>query len=332
MIKTLFIVADKQKIKCSIWENGLKYALALKNSKVLDLETVTAHDESDCPPLSHYDLVIFNYQDNVWKNFDPQFIFSAPKSMAIISDMAYGAPWFIDTHWRRGFGQYSLENPPKNEDVFTFLGVPDPAFPSDDDRVCVLPRICERFVDKKHEINFEQPIFSTYGFPSIFKPLYPMVEMINQEFSQATFRIHMAKCDHQSSQFRDLAAENIYKCRKAAKPGIEIEFTEDWKPKSKMIEWLNESDANIIVPDPIRPSITRGAIPASIDDLVSAQRPIIVYNSLEMRHILQYVDPYPDYSIKQIMEQGSLPVEMAYLDWSAINFIEIFDNFIKERI
>lgn len=330
MIKTLFINADTENLQCSIYENGLKYSSALRDfSRVVELKFIDTHDGSNIPPYGDYDLILFNYQDNVMKNIPPGQIFRAHengrKSMAFISDMAYNAPWYIDTHWKT----FNIEP----YMVFDYLGVPDPSLEEDfDDRVCALPRVCRRFNATDRPVNLDNPVISTYGFPSVFKPIYPMVEYINKEFDKATFRLHMPTCSYQPQEFRDMAAKVLAKSKEVAKNGITVEYSEDWKTKGEIIQWLNESDLNIMIPDPSRPALTRGALPATIDDLVSAQRPIAINESIEMRHLLEYVKPYPDYSLKEIMENGNEQVKLAYEEWSAENFASVFDKFISERI
>lgn len=337
MIRTLFVNADSQKTQCSLYENGIKYSHALTYSSMIALTYCDAHDDKDLPNFEDFDLIIWNYQDNTMRNITPEVLFSASngkrKSMAIISDMAFNAPWFIDVHWQKtAIHPFTKQVNLSPEQVFDFMGVPDPTMEMDDERVCVLPRVCRRVDVPVRPVNMNNPIISTYGFPSIFKPIYPIVELLNAEFEEATFRIHMPTCSHQRPEFRQIAADADTESKKLAKNGIKIEYSEDWKTPDGIIHWLADSDLNILIADPKRPELTRGALPASIDNTISAQRPLAVHNSIEMRHVMEYVDPYPIKSFKEIMELGCAPTVKMYEDWSPKAFAAAFDQFIKERM
>jgi len=340
-LDVLYINGDASKPQCSVYEAGKNYFEALSLSSLCEIEYIDFNNtapkgysgpsimEVDLPDPSEYDLAIFNYASGPMSNIPLEYVKMAKKSMAITNDMYYESPWGFDCAMvSADTNGIRVQRPA--EKVFDFVGFPDPTYGTDDPTVCVLPRVCPRA--KVYPWNHNPPIISTYGFPSPEKQLHLVTQIINNEFDKAIWRMHFPVASHQGGDMPNWQYNVFKECESICKPGIKMEYSTEYFSRDDLIGWLAESDLNVFLHHPDRFYITKGALPASIDLAISAQRPIAFSDSMENRHVMAYQPPYPQWSFKETMYNGHLAVLEMYGAWSPANFAETFDNFIKDVI
>jgi hypothetical protein len=68
---------------------------------------------------------------------------------------------------------------------------------------------------------------------------------------------------------------------------------------------------------------------AVTDQAISAKRPILTTKNPTFRHLLKYIKPYPDISLKDAIQQNHKGVLDMNEDWSPINFCKKFESIIQ---
>jgi hypothetical protein len=325
--KILFITADRDFPHCSFHELGLDfYNHFLTLSKKFEFVLFDAGSISEPYPsmdINGFRAVIFNYANGILMGFYPKSFFDSitiPKIM--VNYEARDNPW---ANGRCHTGNL--------HDLFNFMIIPDNCMEihSETD-VLLLPRIVPRRGLKKRAVNTENPIFSSYGLPSPQKDITAQLEAINKEFTQGTYRLHFPPDSRGGHGQSYISIQNgIVHCRNIAKPGIRIEATENFKTDGEIYHWLEESDLNMFFYTPMRDIETLGTFPGSIDRAISVRRPLAVLRQQCTRYVNNYVPPYPEASLREIMA-AQTGVEAMYKEGNPSKNIDIMDTWIEERI
>lgn len=319
--RALFMSADKDFPHCSFHELGLLFNKFFSMSNLLDVTFFDAATSNPFPKedINSYDLAFFNYHFQVWRNYKKEFFDNIRIPKILINYETRYYPWESPTHLQ-GL---------RIKELFGYQIIPDFNIDKlDDDSVLLLPRVVDRADFKDRPINIDNPVISTYGLPHGDKDVVGSFIAIQEEFDTATFRIHFAADSRGTNAYMKLLYEE---CVKIKKPGINIEFSEDFKTTEALSKWLNESDLNIFFYHPHRDEATMGTFPGSIDDAITAQRPIAVRDMLCTRYITSYIEPYPRQSLKEIMINSLGGVKKMYKDGDPKNAMNLVDNWVKER-
>ena len=309
MIKASILNGNKDKPKCSMYQCGLAVRDALqKYSQVLDISYYEIGDDRDIhSSINSADVVMVNYHPaTIPINLD----FLVPKKMGIIWDMMK-EPW--------SFSGYK---------GFDFIGIPAPNMVSDDPKVAILNRIISErpFITKS--IDVENPTISTFGFPAEYKDMLAIVEAINKEFDTATFRIKYAMGDHTPGSYGSFPQKIFTECYNAAKPGIKVEFIQQYMEMNDLISWLEESDLNIFLYGPERDQDHEVRMPTSVDQAIASHRPLALSDSRCVDHILEWIPySYPNWTLRTLMCTAPL-VEKVADAWSPKAFAEQIDGFL----
>ena len=321
MKKVLFINADKDKSHCAVFQAGQIYGEALKLSKELDVEILEVGSASDpLPDPSAYDAVIFNYQHLTMEIIPPAYFSWCPVAIGFLYE-ARQVPHDSPMH----FGDL------KAGELFDILISPDPTLGSSK-KVWGVPRVIPRFPKMKDVLKNGPPWISTFGFPSPWKNLKGVVEMMNEEFEEATFRLNFASASHQDgTPLHERQLNAAKELQEIARPGINISVTQHYFNDSELNSWLSASDLNVFLSYEERGLQTGGALLASADAAIAARRPIMVSDNIEARHLSPYVCAK---TLKEAMNPNPLmvpPVQFLYDIWSPENFAGQIDKLVRER-
>lgn len=321
MKKTLFINADRSKPHCAVFQAGKIYADAMKLCKELDLTYVEVGDGDSAPDIEGYEVVIFNYQHVTSQIIPPAFFSYCPIAIGFLYE-ARQEPAASPLH----FGDLLAGQ------VFDVLISPDPTLQSTS-KVWGLPRVIKRH-QASNGVRYDSEVWvSTFGFPSPWKANDEVVRMMNDEFEDAVFRINIAPASHQEGTgLQDMTIQFANDLVMIAKPGIKIRFTQHYMEDEDLVSWLAQSDVNVFLSRPERGVETGGALLASADMAISAQRPLLVSNNIEARHLSLYACAK---TLREAMDPNPLmiaPVDFLYGLWSPENFAARMDGAIREYL
>lgn len=317
-MKAFFMGADKDYPKCSVYEGGLNFNKFLSHSSVLDTYFFNSSSSNPLPDVDvdEFDIALFYYHFQVWKGYTKEFFDAIHIPKILVNCETRMHPWNTPCH----LGKLS--------DIFDYQIIPDTNM-IEEDNVLLLPRVIERTNFPKRPVNIENPIISTYGFPSGYKDTVGTFLAIQDEFDNATYRVNFSP----DSRFgaSNFMRDRFEECKKRnTKPGIKLEFSEEFMPKNKLLSWLNESDLNIFFYDERRDLVTLGTFPISIDAAIAAQRPIAVQRRQCTSYLCMYLKPYPEYSLKQIMENSESDVQELYDDSDMDSVAKLLDEWLIE--
>lgn len=318
-MKILFVNADAAKPQCAIYQAGKAAYDALRLSKAHEFSyfEITSGVTEHMPDPTPYDAVLFNYQHVSMSMVPIEYFFACRRAIGYLYE-ARKEPQFSPTH----FG------PSINCDrLFTQIITPDPTLRYEDfyRRIISVPRIVPRApVWMQHN----DPVWvGTFGFPSPWKALDEVIMMMNEEFEHAVFRLNFAHASHQEgTPLHDMMMDSIDNLKKLAHPGIEVRVTTDYLDDSALIRWLAENDVNVFLAKEERSIQTGGALLASTDMAIAAQRPILVSRTEEARHLQLCATG----SIKKAIAHTMGYVEQYYEDWSPEKFARSIDRQLRE--
>ena len=316
MFNGIFINADKNKPVCSIYYRGLSAYDSIKLSKVADIEYCDVSSDIEIPYyINNYDFVIFNYHSTTMANI-------SPKLQSEITIPTIGLIWDMPkmankvSHWHNSF---------------TYAIYPDPLLKTDDDSIWQFDRIVPRTDFSFRDVNIDNPIISTFGIPDDRKSIDGIMDAINQEFDQATFRINFSPGSHiPGAGLSEIRRRSEIAAQKA-KPGIEVVYSESFMEFDQLMKWLNDSDLNIFFYDKSRDQTHLRNLPSTLDDAIAAKRPIAVSDNECTMHFTQYQNPYPLSSLKEIMKSGDT-IQKLYDLWSPQNFASRLDGHLERML
>lgn len=319
-LRTLLISADKDFPHCSFHELGLDFYEFLQYCETLETTLFDAATSDPYPPYDingDFDLVIFNYANGILMDFYPWEFYTeitVPR-IWVNYENRKDNPWAL---------LYARLNP---RQLFQYMILPDTSEHNVDDTIVQIPRIVPRFRAQDRPVNFDRPVFSSYGLPSQYKDLLGQFAAITAEFDSGVYRLH---CPPDSrSRDNGFMASMYQTCRNSGK-NIELQFSQEFKPRDDLISWLNESDLNMFFYTQGRDQATMGTFPGSIDRAIAAQRPIAVQDWLCTKYITGYIDPYPKISLREIMAKGLGATRKMYEDGDPKRIAPILDAWVEE--
>lgn len=94
--------------------------------------------------------------------------------------------------------------------------------------------------------------------------------------------------------------------------------------KDQLINWCSQNTLNCFLYDRNMPGLA-----ATTDQAIIAGRPIAISNNETFRHLLVYLPPYPESSLKQAIETSVQGVKKMQTDWSPENFARKFELMLQ---
>jgi len=315
MRKILFINSDSAKPRCAIFQAGKIYADAMRLCKEFELTYTEVYTGGETPDLEGYDAVIFNYQHVSMQIMPPAYFSYCPVAIGFLYEARLD-PADSPVH----FGGL------KAGELFDILISPDPTLVSMS-KVWAVPRVIQRW--RGERIPQDITTISTFGFPSPWKDLKRVVEMMNEEFTEGIFRLNFSSASHQvdtdlQNMMIAIANELVF----LAKPRIKILFTQEYMTDVGLVRWLSDSDLNVFLAKEERGIQTGGALLASADMAIAAQAPLLVSDNIEARHLKGCKWK----SLKEAIMYGAGATKYLYDIWSPENFASKMDEFVREYL
>lgn len=305
--KGLFL--NTRKATCSIYESGLMSYDALCLSKCFEIDYLEIDQDFHEIP-SHYSFYIFNYHYITMGWLNTKSVKRLPGlKLALVLEVAPNNPFVYC---------------PKND--FDGYCVIDPTVKIDNEKVYAFPRPLEISDSIPPYQESEIPTIGTFGFATPGKGFELVVDAVNQEFEEAIIRINIPSGEYTNSttwnlQKQDYADYLAGMCKKIAKPGIQVVFTNDYMTKEELIRWCSQNTLNCFLYNRHQPGLS-----ATTDQAISSGRPLAVSNNPTFRHIHSYIKAYPYQSLKQSIESSQAQVVKIQQAWHPMKFAERFEQ------
>jgi hypothetical protein len=255
-------------------------------------------------------IVIYNFHNGTsqWMSHSVlRQTFPNVKHVGIHHDMVQSMINNFDTNRFGGFDYYIIANPSVtgNDQVF----VVNKLLPSG-------PTI--------PYVESQLPIIGYQGFGFGHKGIARLAQQVNQEFDKCLFRLHIPY-----SWFEDRdghqTAQRVAEIRSLiTKPGIKLEFSHDLIDTQELVDWLSQNTINCYLYD----FPYDAGLASAPDYALAARRPIAVSRNHMMKHFhsLQPSVVLDDSSIKQIIANGTAPLEPLYRAYSKESFLSDWTN------
>lgn len=180
----------------------------------------------------------------------------------------------------------------------------------------------------------EKPIIGFQGFGPPHKGIARLARQVQEEFDEAILRLHIP-FGYYEDLIHGYKGSNAYARVQEVKsiitkPGIEIEFSHDLMETDEVVEWLARNTINCYFYD----YNDGGGIASSPDYALAAKRPIALTKSHQFRNFWN-IEPsifIEDKSIKEIIAQGTSPLEPYYKAYSAESLLKDYSKVIEKLI
>jgi len=301
MKRGLFI--NNSRAQDSIYESGIMVFNCLRLSKEYQLNYLEVDADHRSVPVG-YDFYFFNYHPSTMSWMDTEQLKKLPGLiLTMVLEVLPDDPFVFvpDRH----FHGYCVLDPTvrlRNRRVFPF------------------PRPLEKVTNLPPYVEKEIPVIGSFGFATKGKGFQHVVDAVNREFERAAIRINIPFGNFvpDSENYSRFLSKL---CKERAKEGIEVVVTHDYMSKEELIRWCSQNTLNCFLYDRKMPGLA-----ATTDQSIVAGRPLAVSGNETFRHILAYLSPYPQWSLKRsIAESGEL-VKRMQADWSPENFARKFEE------
>ena len=301
-MKGLFI--NSKKHRCSIYESGKMIFDCLLKSKRCLFDYVEV-DELQPNIKTGYDIYLFNYHHGTMAWFDVQRLKNALGFvMSTVLEVLPGDPF-----------------PRTRQEDFDIFLVIDPTIESNGTDIFSFPRPLE--VSSTPPPPPQIPTIGSFGFPSLEKGFFEVVRATVKEFEKAVVKINLPIGDFDTEAMKMAFTQLKQSCESAATNNVEVQISSVFFEKTELINWLASNTVNCLFYDRDCPGLS-----ATLDQVVASGRPFSVTNNQTFRHILKYIKPYPDWSIKDSIEKTPPIIEKIKNDWSQEAFAKQFDEML----
>lgn len=288
----------------SIYESGLMAYRCLVGSErySLDYKTISSEDRTID---TSYDFYFFNYHISTMAWLDPRSIKSMLPGvkMTMVLEVSPNDPF-----------EYCS---PDDFDIYCAL---DPTLESDRPNVFAFPRPLEPFKAESEYVESEIPVIGSFGFATSGKGFDHLIDAVNKEFDRAVVRLnipHSTYMDGSGEYAQRLAAM----CIERAKEGIDVIVTHNYMSKSDLIKWCSQNTINCFLYDRDMPGLA-----ATTDQAIASGRPLLVSRNDTFRHILKFIEPYPEQNLREAIKNTEPEVAEMIEAWSPTMFRERFEH------
>jgi len=317
---------------CSIYESGRQVFDCLKNSSKYTLEYIGL-DELDRflageigpafsknatrdhakKPSESFDFWILNYHPDT---MEPYFL---PSAVSALAGLKFAIVLEVEP-----------DNPIRRapQTVFDYYMVLDPsAQPTE--KIVPFPRPLSGKSRQPGPTRNAVPVIGSFGLGTPGKGFEHVVEAVNREFDEAIVRINVPESTYADPHMFKVHGQSyaVYLkqlCEKIAKPGIRVEFTQNFMDDDALIDWCMANDLNCFM-------YTRrqSGLSATTDQAIISGRPLLLSSNDTFRHIHQYLPFYPLSSMRQAIATSGVGVQKMQVAWSSDSFRELFTQTLE---
>jgi len=182
-------------------------------------------------------------------------------------------------------------------------------------------------------IPFVEPELPTIGFQGFgfgHKGILRLAQLVNEEFDEAIFRLHMPYSYFEDRHGHQTERRKFEVDAMITKPGIKVEFSHDLKDTQELINWMSQNSINCYLYD-----VPQFAGLASAPDYgLACRRPMVVSNNHMMMHFFQCKPSVviDHSSLRKIIANGTAPLEPLYKAYSPENFTQDWVNVIDRLV
>lgn len=192
------------------------------------------------------------------------------------------------------------------------------------------PRPLETAQNLKPLLHEDRVVIGSFGFlvpfgPGVdYKRFHEVVENANK-IRNCLVRFNFPVGTYTGISHNDLIVYGNY-LKGLACNGVEVQVTHNYTSKADLINWCAENTVNAFPYYRNLPGLS-----AVTDQAITANRPIIVTDSVAFRHMHPYISYYPKNSYTELIESTLPGIKQMQNDWSQTKFIFKFRELLVEQ-
>ncbi len=307
--KEVLFISHREK-QCGVHQFGLDIARVLKKSNKYSFIY------AECSDVSEYDDILLQHDPiAIIYNYHPSTLAWVKRKLI----KRVGVPHIEIIH------EVTQQVADQADDsLFDFHIAPDPSLLLKNPAVFKTGRLI-RSIENDDPLP-EITTIGSFGFATQGKGFETLVTAVQEEFNNAKINLNIpyaAFGDSDGFNARQIAR----RCRSViVKPGIELEIGHEFMTPGELNTFLCHNTLNAFF---YADKGGRG-ISSAVDHALAAQRPIAITRSSMFRHIYSAVPSIciEDSSLKDIIENGTGPLECYRKDWSEENLIWDYERII----
>lgn len=305
------LFVNQENSQCGVYQFGKNTAFIL--SKFHHIHTFEYFEADGPEPLLHklaqsaYDLVILNHHPSVMTWANEAFFANNgnTKYSLIMHDTRVNYPQIASV----------IHPDPTFEDSFPDLKVGRP--------VLWYPALSKQVI-----LNS----IGSFGFGFDHKGFDDLVNRVNNEFDEATIRIHIplnSKVD-QTGYYAYRMAKKLRGI--PLKTGVKLEISHDYKNETELVYWLSEHAINVFLYKNTE-NLSEGCS-STIDWALMARRPLAVSGDRMFRHITSQAPELQldKSSLRAIIAKGLEPLNQFYGQWDQVNLYNDYCKVVNETL
>jgi hypothetical protein len=309
MNKKKVLITNHKDEECGVYQYGKRFASVLIDSVSDDyeyfyLEVFNKNEFIENINKILPDIVIHNYLDITMPWFDSECFYllknrNVPQGL-IVHNIGYSNAFDFFLHQHPFYPENGINHP-----------IPRPLF--------------------KYESSERQsrdiPKINTFGFAFSIKKYESIVQLVNDSFEEAEINMHLtiSKFFPNHGELEKIKNDCFSKITKS---GIKLNISSDFKSNNEILDFLDDADLNIFLYQNYN---NYNGISSVIDYALSVKRPIAICKSNMFAH-LHHVNPsicIEDSNVKEIIKNGTQPIEHLYLLWGQEKFTESIEKIIN---
>jgi FkbM family methyltransferase len=298
------IFYNSKKAECSIYESGLMVYNCLKLSNLYTLDYT-----EDNNFLYEYDFAVVNEHIivNNWVTKEMIYTFKKPV-FCVVTEIS-----FTDNY---------IDKSPNFYSAYILL---DSSI-NDHNNLYSFARPLEDNIQIEYKEN-NIPIIGSFGYPTVGKQWDLIVKEVQNEFDEAIIRFNIPYATYiPDNEIRINEVKEM--CDKIInKPNIKLIFSHNNFSKEELVKWCSENTINCFFY--CREHIFSNGLCATADQAIVAEKPLLVSGDKTFRHIHDYIDFYPNISIKEAINSTLDGVKKMKNDWSSKNFCNKFEHILN---
>jgi len=214
-----------------------------------------------------------------------------------------------------------------NTDLFDYWLCPDPTLIQKNPITFKIPRLIPPYQNDSAPTMI--PTIGSFGFGFADKGFERITSTVLNEFDHAKIRFHIPDASTIiGRRFRNMKYATIRNCKNLVSgSNIELEITESYLDKPALLKFLAGNTLNAFLYDVGK---DRG-ISSTIDYALAVKRPIAINRCGMFRHIYNASPSIciEDTTMKEVIANGTTPLEPFYKEWSQTEFIRTYEKILK---
>jgi len=331
--KQKILVILNKKSQCGVNEFGENILSALAHSNKYDFVKAACGSLKEYKELKKQHqpaIILFNYYPSVmpWvvtriapRVFRNNIYNKKEVHIGIIHEATQAA---ADTAIKPAGKYFFNKNKSLHNTIFDYYIAPDPTLLLQNPVVFKTGRLVPAY-NNSYPVP-ATPVIGSFGLATYNKGFELIVKKVQEEFDEAIIRINMPVADAMK-EGAAYAKELSAKCTAALyKKGVQLEITHDFLSHDGVLDFIAKNSINVF----LYQDYSERGLSSTIDYALAVQRPIAVSKSRMFRHILNAKPSVciDDLSLKQIMHNGTAPLEVYRKEWSAANLVWEYERII----